>query len=52
MAVRTPSEVSRLLWSFATLNYRPSRLLATVRPGWAWSSGTASGRFISVSGST
>ena len=32
----TPSESSRMLWSFATLGHTPTRLLQGLSPNWSW----------------
>lgn len=31
-----PRDVTRVLWGFASLGYRPERLLLTIRPNWTW----------------
>ena len=36
LAVMSPAESSRVLWAFASLNYRPERLLSGLSPQWTW----------------
>ncbi|GIL69916.1 hypothetical protein Vretimale_10067 [Volvox reticuliferus] len=39
-----PRDVTRVLWGFASLGYKPERLLLTIRPDWSWWECTASER--------